>query len=141
MGLTVVRFRIEKLLKLLANPGARVVQSSVLSTPGRAVSTIDPPGCATLTESSRRALSILHPDYPLAPAIFAHYMWPTSESWVQERDAVREIRLKAGLLLANLERDGLARYCGAGTNSVGGYVLTSWGEHAADPPARPDRLL
>jgi hypothetical protein len=94
-----------------------------------------------LTESSRRALSILHADYPLAPAIFAHYMWPTSESWVKEQGAVREIRLKAGLLLAELERDGLARYRGAGSSSVQGYVLTPWGEHAADPPARPDRLL
>ena len=94
-----------------------------------------------MTESSRRALSILHPDYPLAPAIFAHYMWPTSESWVQEREAVREIRLKAGLLLANLERDGLARRCRAESGSAPGYVLTPWGEHAADPPARPDRLL
>jgi hypothetical protein len=94
-----------------------------------------------LTQSSRRALSILHPDYPLAPAIFAHYMWPTSESWVQEREAVREIRLKAGLLLADLERDGLARRCGAGPGSAEGYVLTPWGEFAADPPSRPDRLL
>jgi hypothetical protein len=94
-----------------------------------------------LTESSRRALSILHPDYPLAPAIFAHYMWPTSESWVKEQEAVREIRLKAELLLADLERDGLACHCGAGSNSVQGYVLTPWGEHAADPPTRPDRPL
>ncbi len=101
----------------------------------------DLPRCATLTESSRRALSILHPDYPLAPAIFAHYMWPTSESWVQEREAVREMRLKAGLLLADLERDGLARRCKAERGSAPGYVLTPWGECAADPPARPDRLL
>ena len=99
------------------------------------------PRCATLTQSNRRALSILHPDYPLAPAIFAHYMWPASESWVQEREAVCEIRLKAGLLLAELERDGLARRCGVGPGSAEGYVLTPWGEGAADPPARPDRLL
>jgi hypothetical protein len=94
-----------------------------------------------LTESSRRALSILHANYPLVPEIFAHYMWPTSENWVKEQEALREIRLKAGLLLANLERDGLARCCGDGHGSVQGYVLTTWGEHAADPPARSDRLL
>ena len=112
----------------------------MLSTPGRAASAADWSHCATLTESSRRALSILHPDYPLAPAIFAHYMWPTSESWGKEREALREIRLKAGLLLANLERDGLARRCWAGPGSAKGYVLTPWGECATDPPARPDRL-
>ena len=110
-------------------------------TPGRAAGTADSPRCATLTESSRRALSILHPDHPLAPAIFAHYMWPTSESWVKEQEAVREIRLKAGLLLADLERDGLARHCDVGSGSAEGYVLTPWGERAADPPPRPDRLL
>ncbi len=113
----------------------------MLSTPGRAASVADLSHCATLTESSRRALSILHPDYPLAPAIFAHYMWPISECWVQEQDAVREIRLQAGLLLANLERDGLARRCRTGPGSAQGYVLTPWGECAADPPDRPDRLL
>jgi hypothetical protein len=112
----------------------------VLPTPGSAASTAGLSRCATLTESSRRALSILHPDHPLTPAIFAHYMWPASEKWRQERDAVREIRLKAGLLLANLERDGLARRCGAGRGCAGGYVLTPWGECAADPPDRPDRL-
>ena len=110
-------------------------------TPGRAANSTGLPRCATLTESSRRALSILHPDHPIAPAIFAHYMWPTSESWVKEQEAVREIRLKAGLLLADLERDGLARHCGVGPGSAEGYVLTPWGEHAADPPTRPDRLL
>ena len=94
-----------------------------------------------LTESSRRALSILHPDYPLDPALFAHYMWPTSESSLKERQAVRDVRLKAGLLLADLERDGLARRCGAVPGSTEGYVLTPWGERATDPPARPDRLL
>ncbi len=94
-----------------------------------------------MTESSRRALSILHPDFPLPAAIFAHYMWPISECWVQERGAVREIRLKAGLLLANLERDGLARRCRTGPGSAQGYVLTPWGEHAADPPTRPARPL
>jgi hypothetical protein len=94
-----------------------------------------------LTESSRRALSILHPDHPLAPAIFAHYMWPTSECWLKEQEAVRGIRRKAGLLLADLERDGLARRCGVGPASAEGYVLTPWGEYAADSPVRPDRLL
>jgi hypothetical protein len=113
----------------------------VVPTTRSVASSADLPRCATLTESSRRALSILHPDYPLAPAIFAHYMWPTSESWVQEPEAVREMRLKAGLLLADLERDGLARHCGVGPSSAEGYVLTLWGERAADPPARPDRLL
>ncbi len=112
----------------------------MLSTPGRAASAADLSHCATLTESSRRALSILHPDYPLAPAIFAHYMWPASESWGQEREALREIRLKAGLLLANLERDGLARRCGASPGFAQCYVLTSWGEYAVDPPTRTDRL-
>jgi hypothetical protein len=96
------------------------------------------PRCATLTESSRRALSILHPEYPLAPAIFAHYMWPTSESWLKNQAGVRGIRRKAGVLLADLERNGLARRCGAAAE---GYVLTPWGEHATDPPVRPDRLL
>jgi len=110
-------------------------------TPGRAASTSGLPRCATLTDSSRRALSILHPDHPLAPAIFAHYMWPTSEAWVKEREAAREIRLKAGSLLADLERDGLACHRGVGSGSAEGYVLTPWGEHASDPPARPDRLL
>ncbi len=106
----------------------------MLHTPGRAASTTDLPRCATLTESSCRALSILHPDYPLAPAIFAHYMWPASESWVKEQEAVRAIRLKAELLLADLERDGLAQHCGVGSGSTEGYVLTPWGERAADPP-------
>jgi hypothetical protein len=68
-------------------------------------------------------------------------MWPNLESWGKERDAVHQIRLKAGLLLADLERDGLARRCGAGPSSVEGYVLTPWGEYAVDPPTRPDRLL
>jgi hypothetical protein len=113
----------------------------VLPTPGRAASPTGLPRCATLTESSRRALSILHPDHPLAPEIFAHYMWPTSESWVKEHEAVRAIRLEAGLLLADLERDGLARHCGVGPGSAEGYVLTAWGEYAADIPARPDRSL
>ena len=112
----------------------------MLSTTRSVAATTYLPRGATLTESSRRALSILHPDYPLAPAIFAHYMWPASESWGKEREALREIRLKAGLLLANLERDGLARRCGAGPGSVKGYVLTPWGECATDPPARPDLL-
>jgi hypothetical protein len=94
-----------------------------------------------LTESGRRALSILHPDYPLAPAIFAHYMWPTSESWVKEQGAVREIHQKAELLLADLERSGLAQHCGVGPGSAEGYVLTPWGEYAADFPDRLDRLL
>jgi hypothetical protein len=94
-----------------------------------------------LTESARRALSILHPDYPLAPELFAHYMWPTSKRWLKEQEAVRGIRLEAGLLLADLERDGLARRCGMEASSDEGYVLTPWGEHAMDPPARPDRLL
>jgi hypothetical protein len=113
----------------------------VLFTPGKSANTSGLSRCATLTESSRRALSILHPDYPLAPAIFAHYMWPTSESWLKEQEAVREIRLKAELLLAGLERDGLVQHCGVGLGSAEGYVLTPWGEHASDPPARPDRLL
>ncbi|MBW2543737.1 MAG: hypothetical protein JRF15_16775 [Deltaproteobacteria bacterium] len=109
-------------------------------TPGRAASRADSPRCATLTESSRRALSILHPEYPLAPEIFAHYMWPTSECWLKRRDAVRGIRREAGRLLAGLERDGLARRCGAGS-AGDGYVLTPWGEYAADPPTQPDRPL
>ena len=64
----------------------------MLPTPGRAARPTGLPRCATLTESRRRALAILHPDYPLAPEIFAHYMWPTSESWVKEQEAVRAIR-------------------------------------------------
>ncbi len=93
-----------------------------------------------LTESSRRALSILHPDYPLAPALFAHYMWPTSESWMRRHHAGRGIRLKAGTLLAGLERDGLARRCGVRPEAPAGYVLTDWGESATDAAPRPDRL-
>ncbi|MCH8891676.1 MAG: hypothetical protein IH827_11460 [Myxococcales bacterium] len=55
---------------------------------------------------------------------------------------MRDVRLKAGLLLADLERDGLARRCGgARPGSTEGYVLTPWGERATDPPARPDQLL
>jgi len=92
-----------------------------------------------LTASRRRALSILHPEYPLAPEIFAHYMWPTSASGLVEPNALRGLRRRAGSLLAELERAGLARRCGTGA-AAGGYVLTPWGEHAADPPARPDRL-
>ena len=112
----------------------------MLSTPGSAASTADLPRCATLTESSRRALSILHPEYPLAPAIFAHYMWPTSESWRKDRAGLRGIRREAGVLLADLERQGLARRWGTGP-AAEGYVLTPWGEHATDSPAHPDRLL
>lgn len=92
-----------------------------------------------LTASRRRALSILHPEYPLAPEIFAHYMWPTSVRGPQARAAVRGLRRRAGSLLAELERAGLARRCEAGA-AAGGYVLTPWGEHAADSPDRPDRL-
>ena len=113
----------------------------MLSTPGSASRAADSLRCTTLTTSRRRALSILHTDYPLTPAIFAHYMWPTSESWMKECEVVREIRRKAGLLLADLERDGLARRCKAERGSAPGYVLTPWGECAADPPVRPDRLL
>jgi hypothetical protein len=112
----------------------------VLPTPGSAGRAADPPRCGILTASRRRALSILHPEYPLAPEIFAHYMWPTSEHWLKEQEAVRGLRRKAGWLLADLERAGLARRCRAGA-AAEGYVLTPWGEHAADPPARPDRLL
>ena len=63
-------------------------------------------------------------------------------AWLRtvEQEAVRGIRREAGLLLADLERDGLARRCGEGA-AAEGYVLTPWGEHAVDPPARPDRLL
>ena len=67
-------------------------------------------------------------------------MWPTSESWLKEQEAVRGIRRKAGMLHADLERDGLARRCGEGA-AAEGYVLTPWGERAADPPTQPDRLL
>ncbi len=112
----------------------------MLPTPGNSASAADSLRCATLTESRRRALSILHPEFPLAPAIFAHYMWPTSERWLKEQEAVRGIRREAGLLLADLERDGLAQRCRAGS-AAEGYVLTPWGEHATDPPARPDRLV
>jgi hypothetical protein len=94
-----------------------------------------------LTASRRRALSILHPQRPLAPAIFAHYMWPTSKNWVNENGGVPEIRSRAGRLLADLERNGLARRCGCDPDLTAGYVLTSWGERAADPPDRPDLLL
>jgi len=60
---------------------------------------------------------------------------------MKEHEAVRSIRLEARLLLADLERVGLARRCQARGDSYEGYVLTPWGEHAMDPPARPDRLL
>jgi hypothetical protein len=68
-------------------------------------------------------------------------MWPTSACWLKEAGAVRGIRLKAGQLLAGLERDGLVRRCGTGARAGEGYVLTRWGEHATDRPAHPDRLL
>ena len=81
----------------------------------------------TLTESSRRALSILHPEYPLAPAIFAHYMWPTSESWLKEREAVRGMRRTSGLLLEDLERDCLARRVGEGAADGARYFCGDQG--------------
>ena len=96
---------------------------------------------ATLSEPRRRALSILHPNFPLAPAIFAHYMWPTSQSWVRPQRAGRGIRQKAGIFLAGLERDGLATRCGVESDASVGYVLTDWGESASDAAPRPNRLL
>jgi hypothetical protein len=94
---------------------------------------------AALSDARRRALSILHPAFPLAPDLFAHYMWPTSPSWVRRSKAGRGIRLKAHTFLAGLERDGLARRCGSETDGVEGFVLTSRGEDAVDQGRRPDR--
>jgi len=91
-----------------------------------------------LSDARRRALSILHPAFPLPAAIFAHYMWPTSASWTRRSNAGRGIRLKAHTFLAGLERDGLARRCGSRSDGVDGYVLTSRGEHASDLGPRPE---
>ena len=95
---------------------------------------------ATLSEPRRRALSILHRYYPLAPAIFAHYMWPASKSWIRPHRAGCGIRLKARTFLAGLERDGLARRCGVRPDAAAGYVLTDWGESVTDAAPRPNRL-
>jgi hypothetical protein len=82
-----------------------------------------------------RALSILHPDYPLEPEIFAHYMWPISPSWNRASRPGRGIRLKASTYLARLQRDGLAERRAAG--EAAGYVLSSLGQRAlAQPGAR-----
>jgi hypothetical protein len=94
-----------------------------------------------LSEPRRRALSILHRNFPLAPAIFAHYMWPTSESWIRSHHAGRGVRLKAVNFLAGLERDGLAQRCGVRPDAAAGYVLTDWGESATDTAPRPNHLL
>ena len=95
------------------------------------------PGGSQLSAPRRRALLILHRDFPLAPAIFAHYMWPTSNSWLRSFNAGRGVRLKAITFLACLERDGLARRCGVGSNATEGYVLTDWGARASDLAPHP----
>jgi hypothetical protein len=93
-----------------------------------------------LSESRCRALTILHRTHPLTPAIFAHYMWPTAKSWCRSDHAGREVRRKAGVFLADLERDGLARYSGSLSDVDAGYVLTDWGASATDAAPRPNRL-
>ncbi len=94
---------------------------------------------AALTEARRRALSILHRDFPLAPALFAHYMWPLSESWTRSDRAGAGVRCKARVFLRGLERDGLVRR--GRDASRAGYVLTDWGASATDPTPRWDRLV
>ena len=59
---------------------------------------------------------------------------------MRRHHAGRGIRLKAGTLLAGLERDGLARHCGVRPDAPAGYVLTDWGESANDVAPDPDRL-
>jgi hypothetical protein len=93
-----------------------------------------------LNESRRRALTILHRSYPLTPAIFAHYMWPTAKDWRRSDCAGREVRKKAEVFLADLERDGLAGYSGLPSDVDAGYVLTDWGASATDQAPRPNRL-
>jgi hypothetical protein len=93
-----------------------------------------------LSAARRRALSILHRNFPLAPAIFAHYMWPTSISWLRPSNAGRGVRLKAGTFLADLERDGLARRIGVGHDATEGYVLTDLGALATEFAPRPRYL-
>ena len=85
-----------------------------------------------LSEARLRALSILHPAFPLAPAIFAHYMWPASPSWTRATRAGTGIRSKAGTFLACLERDGLVRRYPVSGEVVQGYVLTRDGAIAVD---------
>jgi hypothetical protein len=75
-----------------------------------------------------RALSILHPEHPLRPEIFAHYMWPTSPSWTRSSRAGHGIRLKASTFLAGLQRDGLAELRRGDPDGSPGYFLTEGGE-------------
>ena len=95
---------------------------------------------ATLSDSRRRALSILNESFPLTPTVFAHYMWPTSESWVRPNHVGRGICLKAGVFLVGLQRDGLARKCSDRYDAPIGYVLTDWGASATDTVPRSNRL-
>jgi hypothetical protein len=75
-----------------------------------------------------RALSILHPEHPLPPEIFAHYMWPISPSWTRGSRAGHGIRLKAATFLAGLQRDGLAEFRRGDPEGSAGYFLTEDGE-------------
>lgn len=75
-----------------------------------------------------RALSILHPIYPLEAEVFAHYMWPLSPSWQRVKPG-RGIRRKAASFLARLRREGLVEIRSDGSGSLG-YVLTSDGVRA-----------
>ncbi len=75
-----------------------------------------------------RALSILHPIYPLEAEVFAHYMWPLSPSW-QRPNPGRGIRRKAAGFLARLSREGLVEIRSDGSG-LAGYVLTTDGIRA-----------
>ena len=74
-----------------------------------------------------RALSILHPVFPLAAKEFAHYMWPVSPSW-QRTPPGRGIGCKAESFLACLRREGLVE-SRTGEPGINGYVLTPNGVH------------
>lgn len=82
-----------------------------------------------LSAARVRALCILHPQHPLDPELFAHYMWPTSPSW-HARHPGRGAYLKARSFLSRLESEGLvtaerAEGCKAYRVSPLGERLTS----------------
>ena len=85
-----------------------------------------------LSPHRRRALNILHPEHPLHPEIFAHYMWPASPSWRRASRPGQGIHLKARTFLARLQREGLAELRVDAAGGSPGYVLTEGGERFLD---------
>lgn len=83
-----------------------------------------------ITPARARALTILHPLYPLDARLFAHYMWPTSASWWARRPG-RGAYLRARGFLGRLEAEGLV------VRDAGGpprYRLSPAGEQLAGSP-------